>query len=742
MRKRRWIVLKLTGLLKPVYRRLGFFPYRGSIILQRHAETKPWTSREQLKQSIYSLYERRYTSITALLLLISTLLLTAAVNISPFDTPSWFAVSTVWQTHATIIGLSFVVLVFLLEIVSRSRLVEGALEQLLRKSMVLPILVYSLLGSLIIGILVLYPGLRTDWINPNLPVMLFTLTVLGVISVYWKVVALVLTDETDQEAYSILKNNISQKIHQDITIYEYDQILETELPDGVETQKTLYPYFGGGKDSLTAKDLELDGVVADIHATTLAYGISEIIRIGETHQEDNDEPDEETDLPVEIRVKIGDNLQEFSSILYIDSDFFHKEMESVYPIIASSILTRPGTGRNDTIQTIHKYTDFMDQEGKRIVRNAETRSFLHFLEQYEDVVLHSLDKLEEARFLIEEHRYTNADLPFYNLDQILFRVFEESLDEMNREFANHILDLVDAIVKTTAERELFGAYQRYMNLYSRFYFAIALRKDTLSENFSIEITDHLIENFRFSVINGVNKDYDTLDGLDGFDHHVTSYSEVALDQAHRMFKYAFENQDARAFTKLWSAVSPPRDTDNDDVLETVRRESQDLRFNAAAMTYDISQDSEKYQDTFDTIYNRCILKTYHELPRLFAIYFRIQEKDGHRTRWGRWGHQEHDIIQEMHGKPYSIEPEYSLGEFYCFTGIMSGFLSDDRELNPLNGKSLSDEDFRRIRMSSHDVKRKKPFLGVRQYVDEDDYEERADLFIEYHEEIVEEDQSE
>jgi len=52
-----------------------------------------------------------------------------------------------------------------------------------------------------------------------------------------------------------------------------------------------------------------------------------------------------------------------------------------------------------------------------------------------------------------------------------------------------------------------------------------------------------------------------------------------------------------------------------------------------------------------------------------------------------------------------------LGEFYCFTGIISGYLSDDRELNPLNGKSLSDEDFRRIRMSSHDVKRKKPFLG-------------------------------
>ncbi|QLH78422.1 hypothetical protein HZS55_14445 [Halosimplex rubrum] len=134
-----------------------------------------------------------------------------------------------------------------------------------------------------------------------------------------------LTDETDQEAYSILKNNITQKIHQDVTIYEYDQILENELPEGVEIQKTLYPYYGGGKDSLTAEDLDLDGVVADIHTPTLAYGVSELIRIGEIHQEDSDEPDEETDHPVEIRVKIGDQLQEFSSILHIDSDFFQKE---------------------------------------------------------------------------------------------------------------------------------------------------------------------------------------------------------------------------------------------------------------------------------------------------------------------------------------------------------------------------------------------------------------------------------
>ncbi|ELZ74146.1 hypothetical protein C457_00045, partial [Haloferax prahovense DSM 18310] len=79
-------------------------------------------------------------------------------------------------------------------------------------------------------------------------------------------------------------------------------------------------------------------------------------------------------------MKIGDNLQEFSSILQISSDVFDPAMEDVYSVLATSILTHPGEGRDDTVRQIHKYTDFMDSEGKRIVRNAQTRSFLQFLE--------------------------------------------------------------------------------------------------------------------------------------------------------------------------------------------------------------------------------------------------------------------------------------------------------------------------------------------------------------------------
>lgn len=751
MGKLRWLFLKLTGLLKPVYRRLGFFPYLGSVSVQHKRKTAPWYDTNRVKRAAASLYKGRYTPVNTFLLIAATIALAILIDVSPLNSPLWFTIETLWQLHATIIGLSFVVLVFLLEIVSRSRLIEGALEQFLRKSWVMPVLVYSLLSNLALAALILYPDLRVDWLSSNLAVVIFAITILGILSVYRNVVTLVLADETDQESYTILKDTISKKIQHDVTIYEYDQILSDDLPERAVTEKTLYPFYAGRTDPISADDLELNGVVSDIHIPTFVYGVSEIIRIGEKHQEkengeesssEGDDEDQDESLPVVVRVKIGDNLKEFSSIVHVDSEFFHEEMESVYPVLAASILTRPGTGREETIRTIYKQTDFLDQEGKQIVRNAKTRPFLLFIDQYRDVVHHSFKELDEARFLIEEHRYTNADLPFYNLDQILVHVFEEAVGEMNREFANHIITLIEHLIQDTTDRELFGAYRRYMNLYSRFYFAISLRDDLVPDNFNVELNDTLIEHLGYATRNGIVADLNKFDELEEFDFRINSYSEAALEEAHKIFKYAFENQDPRTFGATWRGLNVPRDSGNRDVRKTIKREQRDLQFNAVAMTYDVAKEHEKYHDTFETIYNTCILKTYHNILELFELYFRIKDKTGHRTRWGKWGHQEHDLIKQMHGAPYSLDPDTELGEFYCFTAIMNGYYDDHRERNPLEGESITEEEFRMIKRLVNDLKRKRPFIDFRSHIDEEEFKERADKFLEYHEEIVDEDQSE
>jgi len=747
----RWLFQKLTGMLKPVYRRLGFFPYPGSVSVQHNRKIDPWYDTKRGKQAAVSLYERRHTSVNTSLLIAATIALTLLIDISPLNSPLWFTIDTVWQLHATIIGLSFVVLVFLLEIVSRSRLIEGALEQFLRRSWVMPVLVYSLLSNLALAVLILYPNLRVDWLSSNLAVVIFAVTILGILSVYRNVVTLVLADETDQEAYTILKDTISKKVQNDITIYECDQILSDDLPERAVTEKTLYPFFAGRTDPISADDLDLNGVVSDIHVPTFVCGVSEIIQIGEKHQEkgneqdsssEGDNDDQNESVPVEVRVKIGDNLREFSSILHVDSEFFHEEMESVYPVLAASILTRPGTGREETTRTIYKQTDFLDQEGKQIVKNAKTRPFLLFIDQYRDVVQHLFKELDEARFLIEEDRYTNPNLPFYDLDQILIHVFEEAVGEMNREFANHIITLIKELTKDTTDRELFGAYNRYMNLYSQFYFTISLRDDLVPDNFTVELNDTLTEHLGFATRNGIEADLNKFDELEEFDFRINSYSEAAFEEAHKIFKYAFENQDPRTFGAAWREMNVPRDLGNRDVRKAIEREQRDLRFNAAAMTYDVAKDHEKYHDTFKTIYNTCIRKTYHNIPELFERYYRIKHKTGYRTRWGKWGHQEHDLIKQMHGAPYSLNPETDLGEFYCFTAIMNGYYDDHRERNPLEGKAITEEEFQMIKRTVNELKRKRPFIDVRSYIDEEKFKEQADKFLEYHEEIIDRDQPE
>lgn len=68
---------------------------------------------------------------------------------------------------------------------------------------------------------------------------------------------------------------------------------------------------------------------------------------------------------------------------------------------------------------------------------------------------------------------------------------------------------------------------------------------------------------------------------------------------------------------------------------------------------------------------------------------------------------------------------------------MTGHYSDVREENPLKAKSISEDDLRGIRTAVNEVKRKKTFFDLRQYIDEDDFEDRAEEFLEYHKDIVE-----
>jgi hypothetical protein len=88
MGKLRWLVLKTTRLLKPVYRRLGFFPYPGSVIVQHKRDTKSWHDTERGKQAAASLYEQRHTPVNTALLIAATIVLTLLVDISPPKTHS------------------------------------------------------------------------------------------------------------------------------------------------------------------------------------------------------------------------------------------------------------------------------------------------------------------------------------------------------------------------------------------------------------------------------------------------------------------------------------------------------------------------------------------------------------------------------------------------------------------------------------------------------------------------------
>ena len=205
-----------------------------------------------------------------------------------FDT-RWTVIGTVWQVHATIIGLSFVVIVFLLEVVARSSLVEGVLKRFLRSSFILPVLLFSLTGSLSIGALYLYPALRV-WISPNHASAFFILTTLGILFVYYKIVNLILTDPTEEQPYDILRKNITADVSRVAQIQRYDEVLADELPEDAEIEAWPTP-AGTNATAVTAEDLGLNGTVVDIYCPLFVKGVSELVyseRTAELGEEEND----------------------------------------------------------------------------------------------------------------------------------------------------------------------------------------------------------------------------------------------------------------------------------------------------------------------------------------------------------------------------------------------------------------------------------------------------------------------
>lgn len=164
-----------------------------------------------------------------------------------------------WQAQLTLTSLSFIVLIFLLEQMSRTEYREGVIQEFFGLTRIMPVIYFTLGSS---GYLAyLYFTQASETVAPRVvdaTFIIFLGTVLGIGYVYYRVARLIFFDPLDEMTVQQVQRGINLKLRDQDRRTISEAAFAAWLPDfvkiGVNYDGRLY----------MAQELDLNGYVTDI----------------------------------------------------------------------------------------------------------------------------------------------------------------------------------------------------------------------------------------------------------------------------------------------------------------------------------------------------------------------------------------------------------------------------------------------------------------------------------------------
>ncbi|MDR5673607.1 hypothetical protein RH858_10700 [Halalkaliarchaeum sp. AArc-GB] len=710
----------------------GVYPSPESLRIQAAREHGWWRGHSNLKRTVTSFFDTWRTGSTMVILLGLTAGLGFVIN-TFFGSISWGPVDMVWQVHAAIVGLSFVVIVFLMDFVTRSNHVDSVLERFVEKSFVKPVLYFSLLGTVAIGFSYLYSNHLPAVIGADYAVSYFVITVLGILAVYYSILRLVLDTSPDEYAYSLLKKHITRKVENDAKVYQSNKVIEDQLSDEIDLVDFRYGFGPSESDCVTIDDLDKKRYVSDIKPRQYADALNQLFEILQEAEGESSIVGEETTVRSEIR--LNQDAEHYSVIVDTSQDLTDIDLESVEKGLDQCILTTSSPPWSSYLEDPYEFVDYLERKGVKTVRNGEFGSFSEFMANYGDVVMHVLTELEQQDSLFKYGRYFELESPFYNLERIFISVFSECLQERDREQALETATALNSVTRYSLQNNLQPPFRNFIYIYSSFVFELCSRKSELPEVFVVGIIDEIAQSLNMVFTDAVQKDCDNFDSFDVNRMREESYSFTLLEEIHKMLKYALDVKDARTFIRIWEIPSISREQIRLEIGSEIQSEINQLLFSAASLSYSVAKQNTRHKEEFEKIYDRKLKRFFRDMGDVSDIYFAIQNSNRNPPRWTKWETQEHDVIQGSHGRPVFLDNEIT--EFYCFLGIYCIYHPEFEDENPIEERSISESNFQSLRFTVQEIVRNKPLFDLEEYMDEEDLKEHAEQFLEYHKEIVE-----
>ncbi len=695
-------------------------------------------------------------------------------------------IETGWQAQLTITSLSFIVLIFLLDQIYRSRYQEGVVQKFLAASRVMPVLYFSLFSSGIVAYLYFYQSPKA--IHPlliDVTFFVFLGTVVTIGYVYYRVAKLVFDDPLDEFTLDLVKRGLDFQLRDK----RRERISNGYLEDGLPEVATT----GLNREGrvFSARDLGLDGYVSDIDLNALRRACREEKRRLGSNGENI----------LNLNLGLGDELSPEMDVVSVDVDRIDplEVSDEFGERVSDAIYCSSDPPWKTGEKMINNNMDQIDDSSRAAIRRSNSSGLRTFLGLYTELLEYAT---ELNRQIVTVEPDASAGITDGGQDSVhwaasnfrgtpspirlmvrrvrrkFYHIFEAAADTGNFDLITAVGSEIYGVCISFHRQGEVNLFDDFIGLYGGFYRALA----SSSEENEEAVHDHLssLQDLQTQLVASLDRAHSEED-VETAITDLDSYYDVL----EKTFRHTIEQADAESFNKLWKlgedafiTVNPERkifelerqlenaDTEEErnrykkelevreqkqQTVEDLQDRFREMRFISAAAAYQAMLNEDLSEEVFQEMFEESIRQEYSSFQKLSSVYFgMVQDVRLDLLQW------EFDDIDIFRGARMSQPAVYTwLQEFFCAMGLL--YLDPDKydvddldeDKNPLSNieidrtsypdlteeiESVSREDLEKLDISQMTLERleekKKVFLALHRQMEEIIERREEDYIIE------------
>jgi len=450
-----------------------------------------------------------------------------------------------WQAQLTVASLSFIVLIFLLEQISRTEYREGVVQEFFASSRIMPVIYFTLASSGLIAYLYFYhTPEEVDPLFVDATFFSFAGTVLGIGYVYYRVARLIFFDPMDEMSVEQVQRGIDLQLKEEDRQSISKNLLKDSLPDFVRT--------GTNRDGrvFMAQELGLDGYIADI----------DLKKLNEVCREYGDLFDEAEGSALVLNLDLGAELQPGVDVVAVDET-------NVNPVEVPRGLAeglseavycsddRPWKSGN---RLMERNLDQIGASTRKAISNLNPSGLEKYLELYTDLLQYGTTLNREV---IENYGVTPP--PISDLVDHIFREFYQIMEAAGETGSSDLINTVRAeIFRLSLAYHRQGEnylFEKSIGLYGSYY-RILFSKPSVDYSLVSALLSSM--NNILTMLTAALGRTNTVEEVERVSSDIESFYETLED----ILRLSVEEGDSQTFNNVWNM--------GDDDFVMVRPESE------------------------------------------------------------------------------------------------------------------------------------------------------------------------